>query len=137
MNRTFAIAFVLASVLGAAAAVAGQQDKVTICHIPADNPDNAHTITVGAPAVDAHMQEGDKMGACPGDAAHTPGDQGSPGSGDKGTPPGNTNPPADQNPTPSATAGTTPWWLWILLVAILGIAAGTAVVMRQRHKGTQ
>ena len=37
----------------------GGQPKVTICH-------NGHTITVGAPAVDAHQRNhGDTLGACP------------------------------------------------------------------------
>ncbi len=36
----------------------GGQDKVTICH-------NGHTITIGAPAVDAHMNNhGDTLGEC-------------------------------------------------------------------------
>ncbi len=34
-------------------------EKVTICHIPPGNPDNAHTITVGSPAVRAHEAHGD------------------------------------------------------------------------------
>ena len=38
--------------------------KVTICHIPPGNPGNAHTITVGAPAVSAHLAHGDTLGAC-------------------------------------------------------------------------
>ena len=39
--------------------------KVTICHFPPGNPDNAKTITVGAPAVDAHVRNhGDTIGAC-------------------------------------------------------------------------
>ncbi len=38
--------------------------KVTICHIPPGNPANAHTITVGAPAVRAHLAHGDHLGAC-------------------------------------------------------------------------
>lgn len=41
------------------------QEKVTICHVPPGNPDNAHTIRVGAPAVDAHLAHGDTLGACP------------------------------------------------------------------------
>ena len=41
-------------------------DKVTICHIPPGNPDNAHTITVGAPAVPAHLAHGDYLGECGG-----------------------------------------------------------------------
>ncbi len=46
-----------------------EADKVTVCHIPPGNPDNAHTITVGAPALDAHLGHGDTQGACPGDEA--------------------------------------------------------------------
>lgn len=38
--------------------------KVTICHIPPGNPANAHSITVGAPAVRAHLAHGDTIGAC-------------------------------------------------------------------------
>ena len=33
--------------------------KVTLCHIPPGNPANAHLITVGAPAVKAHLRHGD------------------------------------------------------------------------------
>jgi hypothetical protein len=40
---------------------------VTICHIPPGNPDAAHTITVGAPAVWAHLGHGDILGPCPAD----------------------------------------------------------------------
>jgi hypothetical protein len=39
-------------------------EKVTICHIPPGNPDNAHTISVGAPALDAHLAHGDTEGEC-------------------------------------------------------------------------
>ncbi len=38
--------------------------KVTICHIPPGNPGNAHTITVGAPAMRAHLAHGDVEGSC-------------------------------------------------------------------------
>lgn len=39
--------------------------KVLICHIPPGNPDNAHTICVGEPAVRAHQEHhGDPVGAC-------------------------------------------------------------------------
>ena len=30
-------------------------EKVTLCHIPPGNPSKAHIISVGAPAVDAHL----------------------------------------------------------------------------------
>ena len=42
----------------------GGEAKVTICHIPPGNPANAHSITVGAPAVRAHLAHGDSIGAC-------------------------------------------------------------------------
>ncbi|MBW8887769.1 MAG: hypothetical protein JF616_08430 [Fibrobacteres bacterium] len=42
----------------------GGVGKTTICHIPPGNPANAHTITVGNPAVKAHLAHGDKLGAC-------------------------------------------------------------------------
>jgi hypothetical protein len=46
---------------------AGGVEKVTICHIPPGNPENAHTIVVGAPAVPAHIEEhGDSVGECGG-----------------------------------------------------------------------
>ena len=46
-------------------------EKVTICHIPPGNPGNAHTITVGEPAVAAHVAEHfDTVGPCPEQMAH-------------------------------------------------------------------
>jgi hypothetical protein len=43
------------------------EDKCTICHVPPGNPPNAHTITVGCSAVDAHLRNhpGDCLGPCP------------------------------------------------------------------------
>lgn len=55
--------------------------KTAICHIPPGNPDNAHTIVVGNPAVPAHMAHGDVLGACEGDGE---GDDGSDDGGDVG-----------------------------------------------------
>ena len=41
------------------------QNKVTICHIPPGNPENAHTITVGESAVLTHVaKHGDTIGPC-------------------------------------------------------------------------
>ena len=42
---------------------------VTICHIPPGNPSNAQTITVGAAAVNAHLNHGDTLGACTNEGA--------------------------------------------------------------------
>jgi len=36
----------------------------TICHIPPGNPGNAHTISIGTPAVRAHLAHGDVENAC-------------------------------------------------------------------------
>jgi hypothetical protein len=48
-----------------ASSMKGGQSKITICHIPPGNPANAHTITVGEPAVRAHVENhGDTLGAC-------------------------------------------------------------------------
>ena len=43
----------------------GKKDKVTICHIPPGNPDNAHTKNVSGNAMNAHLAHGDSMGECP------------------------------------------------------------------------
>ena len=40
-------------------------NKTTICHIPPGNPSNARTITVGQPALKAHLAHGDTEGECP------------------------------------------------------------------------
>lgn len=49
------------------------QAAVTLCHVPPGNPDAAHTVTVGAPAVPAHLAHGDTEEACEGDVEE-PGD---------------------------------------------------------------
>ena len=47
------------------AAAASPDGKVTICHVPPGNPANAHEITVGEPALHAHIQQhGDRVGHC-------------------------------------------------------------------------
>jgi len=44
-----------------------RQEKVTLCHVPPGNPPAAHTITVGAPAVDTHLEHHDDyLGPCVG-----------------------------------------------------------------------
>jgi hypothetical protein len=44
----------------------GPGEKVTLCH-------EGHTITVGAPAMAAHVRHGDTEGACGTEAPETPG----------------------------------------------------------------
>ena len=51
---------------GAKTASAGEEN-ITICHIPPGNPANAHTITVGQPALNAHLNHGDTIGPCEGE----------------------------------------------------------------------
>lgn len=61
-----AVLLLLVSSLGMANAAG--REKVTICHIPPGNPGNAHTISVGAPAVEKHIaNHGDTLGPCPDD----------------------------------------------------------------------
>jgi hypothetical protein len=38
--------------------------KVTICHVPPGNPENAHEITVSINALPAHLAHGDTIGPC-------------------------------------------------------------------------
>ena len=47
---------------------------VTLCHVPPGNPDNAHTVDVGAPSVPAHLAHGDTEGACADDTEEDPED---------------------------------------------------------------
>jgi hypothetical protein len=54
--------------------------RVTLCHVPPGNPARAHTLTVGQPAVKAHLKHGDSLGACEGtDAGTSEPDAGDPG----------------------------------------------------------
>ncbi|MGB0896474.1 MAG: hypothetical protein ACPGU9_03365 [Flavobacteriaceae bacterium] len=40
------------------------EEKITICHIPPGNPDNAHPITISVNAWPAHEAHGDVIGDC-------------------------------------------------------------------------
>ena len=46
---------------------ASDPNKCTICHVPPGNPPNAHTLTIGCSAVQAHLRNhpGDCLGPCP------------------------------------------------------------------------
>lgn len=49
--------------------IGGEEPQVVICHHPPGNPDNFHTLTVGASAVPAHVENhGDTLGECEGEA---------------------------------------------------------------------
>jgi hypothetical protein len=68
MSRTgqflsVAVLAVFAAVALAVPASAQQQEKVTICHKP--TTEDEATLSVGAPAVPAHLAHGDLLGACP------------------------------------------------------------------------
>jgi len=39
-------------------------EEVEICHIPPGNPEEAHTIIIGVPAVSTHLAHGDFLGHC-------------------------------------------------------------------------
>jgi len=78
--------------------------KVLICHIPPGNPDNAHSICVGAPAVEPHQRlHGDTIGACPGDQPPPP-----PPGDDAGTPADDAPPPPPPPPPPGDDGGVIP-----------------------------
>lgn len=49
-----------------------EEKKITICHIPSENPEKKQTITISKSALEAHMAHGDKMGACEGETIPTP-----------------------------------------------------------------
>jgi hypothetical protein len=53
--------FIIALLVSAPIA-AGAADQVAICHLSANG--EAHTITVGAPSVAAHLANGDTIGDC-------------------------------------------------------------------------
>lgn len=50
--------------------VSGEDDdqsnssKIVICHVPGGNPNNGQTITIGSPALKAHLKHGDVLGEC-------------------------------------------------------------------------
>lgn len=44
--------------------IAEFDDRITICHIPRGNPENARTITISMSALPAHLAHGDTIGPC-------------------------------------------------------------------------
>lgn len=43
---------------------ADEKVKVLVCHVPPDDPDNAHTITIAESAIHDHLAHGDVEGMC-------------------------------------------------------------------------
>jgi hypothetical protein len=43
---------------------AGNNPKILVCHVPPGNPSNAHEVCIAYPAVNAHLNHGDYLGAC-------------------------------------------------------------------------
>lgn len=39
-------------------------DKVLVCHVPSENPDNEHEICISPSALEAHLTHGDYCGPC-------------------------------------------------------------------------
>lgn len=68
LRKSIAILMMSIFVVGLSAEmglVAGPgQNKEKVCHIPPGNPSNKHTIEVGSPAVNAHLNHGDYEGEC-------------------------------------------------------------------------
>jgi hypothetical protein len=64
-------------------------DMVTLCHIPPNNPANAHTIEVAQAAVPTHLAHGDLLGACPYECAEYPAPVAATGQTECWDPPGN------------------------------------------------
>ena len=65
LRSSLSLLIVVALMVPALAAAAGPKEKVEVCHIPPGNPGNAHTITVGGNAANAHLGHGDTLGPCP------------------------------------------------------------------------
>lgn len=51
----------------AASAQGEAEPKITICHVPPGNPENAHEITVAEASLRAHFPHGDTLGTCEGE----------------------------------------------------------------------
>lgn len=65
LRSSLSLLIVLALMVPALASAAAPKAKTELCHIPPGNPGNAHTITVGGNAANAHLGHGDTLGPCP------------------------------------------------------------------------
>jgi hypothetical protein len=55
VKKLMLMATMMAILIAAVATPALAAPKVTICHRPLGNPENAQTLTIGAPAAAAHL----------------------------------------------------------------------------------
>lgn len=55
---------VLVSLLSPATVMA-KNEKVVICHIPPEDPENAYIMEIDESALQGHVDHGDTLGACP------------------------------------------------------------------------
>jgi hypothetical protein len=60
----FVISAMLISISFTLMVTAKKPEMVTICHIPPDNPEDAHPIKVSEKAIKAHLAHGDVTGEC-------------------------------------------------------------------------
>jgi hypothetical protein len=84
MSRIRTLAPLIAGLLATTAATARPPNSgsvaqhQSICHAPPGNTAKARTLTVGAPAVAAHLRHGDARGACDAPAPDRPDEGGEP-----------------------------------------------------------
>lgn len=66
MKRILMVLLLMSVCLMAGLSFAGNNSKVTICHVPPGNPENAHEIVVSEKALNAHLNNhpGDLVGPC-------------------------------------------------------------------------
>ena len=67
MNKIFYFLFLLMLFIGSISgiALAGNNNRVVICHFPLGNTENPHNITISSSAIPAHLSHGDILGKCP------------------------------------------------------------------------
>jgi len=87
-----------AAFTGTAAECQASGKKTLVCHIPPGNPENAHNICIGNPAVPAHLAHGDHVGSCAGAGGPDAGVQPPPSGGADAAP----------TPPPAADSGLIP-----------------------------
>ncbi len=73
MKKVFLSFFCSLFVLAAMVMSAQGAEKISICHIPPDNPTNLQTISVGLTSLPTHLAHCDTIGACTGDACTSDG----------------------------------------------------------------